>query len=239
MLDLGSAYADWVLATGMYAPRSRLVPIQANAAPFRNMYKHLMVNPGLVDRVHGLNAAVMSNDRFPNEAKSPPLVSDNAWKGPVLCDDGTDKPGVMDTVTTKADSCTTAELRVPIVTIDMVMSAHTRGTLFFMKIDLEGAEYESLRGGNATFSDPDSRPCIVIIELKVNVDKPYKEAFDFMVAKGYTDYEDLDSGITGADSWPPRGLLFGNEGNYEFRLPKELDFCTMQVLRESQQQMMD
>lgn len=233
MLDLGSAYSDWVLAVGSYAPQSQLVSVEANVAPFRNAFKHLAVNPGLQERVFPLLAAVMSKDRFSDFRG--PLVANNSWHGPYLCDDGSDQEGAMNTVTTKTNACSESEHAVPMTTIDMIMSAsRIQGALFFIKMDLEGAEYEALTGGGKTFLDPDTRPCIIIVELKVSDDKPYRKAYEFLLEVGYVEYEDIDSGLEGKDSWPPKGALFGNEGNYEFRLPKEeLEKCAMRV-RQSQ-----
>jgi len=249
ILDLGSAYVDWVLAVGSYAPHSQLVPVEANVAPFRNMYQHLMVNPGLSRRVHGLNAAVMSKEVFLSGSSTTldgSLVSqDNqTWIGPVLCDDGTDKEGVMETTATNVvagSSCLPKEVQVPIIILDMIAAKGQQfikeGTLFFIKMDLEGAEYDALQGGREMFSNPNTRPCIVMIELKNVATKPYKQAFDFLVEMGYTDYEDIDSGVQGIDAWPPKGQLFSNEGNYEFRLPaNDLEQCAARVLNKSQQQ---
>ena len=143
----------------------------------------------------------------------------------------------MDTTTTKTNACSSGESSVSIITIDMIASAmQVQGTLFFVKVDLEGAEYEALSGGVDTFGDPEKRPCIVLVELKDDNDQPYQEAYNFLVGIGYSDYEDIDSGLQGTDSWPPRGALFSKEGNYEFRLPpQELASCAMRVLRQSQE----
>ena len=220
-----------------YAPQSRLVAVEANVAPFRNMYKHLMVNAGLLERVTRLLAAVMSSERLANH-QGPLVLSNHTWRGPFLCDDGSDKGGSLDTVSTMSvsnSSCSLDDSRVPIITIDMIVSAQPKGMLFFVKMDLEGAEFEALNGGKLTFSDPENRPCIVMIELKLRDGKPYKKALDFLVDMGYTDYEDIDSGIEGEASWPPLGRLFDGEGNYEFRLPKkELEMCVDRVLGTSQ-----
>lgn len=230
MLDLGMAYADWALAVGAYAPQSRIVALEANVSPFRNVWKHLLVNPGIVDRIFPIMAAVMGDERVSRDS-SKKLILEGRWTGPVLCDTGDDAEGVLNTFgANKKDSCPGNEIAVPMVTVDEIMSA-TRDpeTFFVAKIDIEGAEYEAVSGGRATFLDPIRRPCIIFAELKDDPLLPYKKAFDFIVDAGYTDIEDIDSGAVGVE-WPPRGAKYAKEGNYEFRLPqKEMEDCVTRV----------
>ena len=233
MMDLGSFYADWVLAIGVYAPKAVLVNVDVNAEPFYNNYMHFDSNEGFYDRVHGLLAALMSTKSF-NEHEGPLLVDDR-WEGPVFCDDGSNKRGTMN-VTDLVGGCNKeGQLRIPMITVDMIVAAHTPGAWFFMKLDVEGSEYNALQGGLQSFADPQLRPCIIIIELKTpNEGESYQKAFDLLVSLGYTDMEDVDTGKKGMESYPPRGGPYKNEGNYEFKLPeKELHQCAARVQETS------
>ncbi len=82
MLDLGMAYADWALAVGAYATESRIITLEANVSPFRNVWKHLKVNPGIVDRIFSIMAAVMGDERVSRDS-SKELISEGRWNGPV------------------------------------------------------------------------------------------------------------------------------------------------------------
>lgn len=124
--------------------------------------------------------------------------------------------------------CPEGEVPMPVITIDAIMTdwgaADKERSLFFSKIDVEGGEYEALLGGTVTFSSKETRPCYVYIELKTN--PVYLKAFRLLKRFGYTEVEDLDSGLSGAASYPPKGILWRDEGNYEFRLPPtELKEC--------------
>ena len=233
MMDLGSCTGDWALAIGVYARKAVLVNVDANAVPFHKSYIDFDRNDGLDDRVHGLLAALMSTKSF-NEHKGPLLVDDK-WQGPVLCDDGSDRSGTMN-VTGMIGGCNQEGLlRIPMITIDMIVAAHTPGAWFFMKLDIEGSEYNALQGGLQSFADPQLRPCIIMIELKADgKGDSYSKAFDLLISLGYTDVEDIDTGREGPESYPPLGRIFPREGNYEFKLPeKELRQCVARVQETS------
>jgi len=110
------------------------------------------------------------------------------------------------------------------------------GSLFFAKLDIEGGEYEALLGSNTTFSSLDTRPCYVYIELKVETETgKYDRAYELLTTVyGYTGFEDIDSGLSGPPSYPPKGNIWKFEGNYEFRLaPSEMKQCVERVIRSS------
>lgn len=81
---------------------------------------------------------------------------------------------------TSSARCAPDQLEMPVVTIDMPMTTQTLGTLFFMKIDIEGAEYETTLGANSILSNEAERPCFLMVELKNRPDMPtYEQAFPF------------------------------------------------------------
>ena len=119
---------------------------------------------------------------------------------------------------------------------------HTRNkvtdfsAILFVKIDIEGGEYEALLGGNQTFSSPETRPCYIYIELKVDTKtSKYDKAYHLLTkVYGYSDFDDIDSGLSGPSSYPPKGAVWDLEGNYEFRVPQsEMKQCVERARRSS------
>ena len=111
-----------------------------------------------------------------------------------------------------------------------------RGDLLFAKFDIEGSEYEALLGAKALFESNATRPCYVYIEIKsTSVNPRYEAAFNLLrYSYGYSNYHDIDSGLSGNLSYPPKGAVHSNEGNYEFQLPLgEMEGCTNRVREQS------
>ena len=111
-----------------------------------------------------------------------------------------------------------------------------RGDLLFAKFDIEGSEYEALLGAKGLFASNATRPCYVYIEIKAtSVNPRYEAAFNLLrYAYGYSHYYDIDSGLSGNLSYPPKGAVYPNEGNYEFQLPRgEMEDCTNRVREQS------
>lgn len=154
-----------------------------------------------------------------------------------MCVKADDRSGYMKVG--KSENCAAGEVLVPVITIDSIMMdwaayRSDSGSLLFVKIDIEGGEYEALLGGNRTFSSPETRPCYIYIELKVDrKSSKYDQAYDLLTnIYGYTDFDDVDSGLSGPNSYPPKGAVWDNEGNYEFRVsPSEMRECVERTRR--------
>ena len=253
-LDVGAARGDWAIAVGVQHSQSNMVVVEANPTVFQQMTQDIEMNHGLTERVFSYNAAVKSDASFfgffqskgGNTTNTTAHHPGTAWNGPKMCVESAGTTGVMITnkdTSTSSDTieCTHGEVVVPILTVDVVMSdywtntttSQIGGNFFFAKLDIEGAEYDALLGAKSVFSSEEMRPCYVYIEIKV--DSAYDRAFHLLKDMyGYAEYQDIDSGLSGDSSYPPRGAKHPNEGNYEFRLPaQEMEKCVKRVRKQS------
>lgn len=175
---------------------------------------------GLAERVYGYNVAAGSPNAY--TAHTGPLFDANdAWMGPTICVPREDKE-VVGKMTTKGGNCPEHEVSVPIITPDSIIEDFSPminggAGLFFAKLDIEGSEYEALMGMRTVFTDPQTRPCYVYIDLKNSPDSE-KAVRLLQHEYGYANFMDLDSGLIGNDSFPPKGSRWQNSGNYEFWL---------------------
>lgn len=202
------------------------------------MLQNLDANPGLMERVLAYNAAAVSHTTVDQLNRSSTELNDSSanWTGPTLCITDGDTDGRLKVKTESITGlCPSGEAAVPAIPIDTMMLDWDVGKekdgMLFAKLDIEGGEYDALLGGSKTFSSNLTRPCFIYIEVKRG--SPIYDHFSILnETYGYAVYEDLDSGLIGRESFPPKGSLWDGEGNYELRLPgEELAKCIKRVRR--------
>jgi len=235
-IDIGAGNGDWAIALGSFAPKSLYAVVEASPFTYQGMYQNLATNAGLIERVYAYNVEAGSPEAFAEYDGNTPLFDNvsGAWVGPIAC--VSSGPNIYLT-----DKCPASKAPVPILNIDHIMTDFVsisskneggRAALFYLKMNLEGGDYQALLGARTLFSSTETRPCYVYIKLQG--DNPsHEEAFHLLRNDyGYTNFADLDSGEKA--SYPPQGRFRPNEGNYEFGLPPaEEKACVERVQQES------
>mmetsp|Transcript_17370 Transcript_17370/g.26338 ORF Transcript_17370/g.26338 Transcript_17370/m.26338 type:complete len:603 (-) Transcript_17370:33-1841(-) len=238
-MDVGAGNGNMVIGTGSFAPQSVYAAIEASPYTYEGMYKNLAANPGLVERVYAYNSAAgfyepaadneevlsSSSRRFSFDAKT------GSWNGPTRC--VSSGPSIFFT-----ESCPTSKVPVPILQVNGIMSDVSpslmrEGALLFLKIDVDDDDvHKVLLGARDVLTNLAIRPCFVYVKLKAN-NPDHEQALQLLRDEyGYSSYEDLDSGLLGSDSYPPKGAYNYNEGTYEFWLPDTAS-CTERVQKVS------
>lgn len=234
-LDIGANNGDWILGIGAYAPNSRYAAVEAGPYIYQRMFQNFATNAGLVERVYGYNAAAGSPNAY-SAHQGPLFAETGAWTGPTMCVPSSDK-SLLDQTVGKGTNCPQNEEPIPIITPDSIMKdfspmIKSGAGLFFVKIDIEGGEYQALLGMREVFSNPETRPCYVYVELKNTPE--YEKALKLLTDEyGYPHFTDLDSGVHGIGSFPPEGTRWKNEGNYEFWLPEAEHMACAERVRKA------
>ena len=98
---------------------------------------------------------------------------------------------------------------------------HKQQNVFFLKIDIEGREFDALSGSMELLTNSNLKPCYIYIELKIGA--VYDRTVKLLKRAGYVEYLDIE---TDTPTYPPTGKRVINEGNYVFSMtPDETAKC--------------